>query len=365
MAKFVDTNMDFFLSQILSDGNRLFVACGAGRKLKQLCEIYHFEDRLLFIVDNNAERHDKALQIGNFNVPVFSFEKLKGISDREDVTILITTVYMIGIVEQLSQVEYLRDKEVFILPYLQDNCKNEIIKYTEGPQKIPKIIHYCWFGPNEIPDEQKEYIEGWHHICPDYKIMKWDESNYDVHKNRYMSEAYKNGKWGFVPDYARLDILYRYGGIYLDTDVEIIKPFDDMLNDDAFIGFGSYDVINAGAGIGAAAGNEMIRELRDYYDETAFVRNDGKLDMRPCTDHQYSVLKRYNVRLNNTQQNIKGLIIYPMEVLSPLGVLNVVDKNSVHTHSIHRITASWEKKENVIDYVRGKDCLRDYLSGQI
>ena len=93
---------------------------------------------------------------------------------------------------------------------------------------IPKKIHYCWFGGNPMPEKDKKCIESWKRYCPDYEIIRWDESNYDVSKNRYMKEAYEEKKWGFVPDYARLDIIYNEGGIYLDTDVELVKNLDDL-----------------------------------------------------------------------------------------------------------------------------------------
>lgn len=95
------------------------------------------------------------------------------------------------------------------------------IRISETPL-IPKVIHYCWFSEKEIPEKYQKCIESWEKCCPDYEIKRWDESNYDISKNPYMKEAYEHQKWGFVPDYARLDILYHYGGIYIDTDVELV-----------------------------------------------------------------------------------------------------------------------------------------------
>ena len=94
---------------------------------------------------------------------------------------------------------------------------------------IPKVIHYCWFGGNPLPDEAKRCIDSWKKYCPDYKIIEWNESNYDVNSNEYMKAAYNEKKWAFVSDYARVDVVYRYGGIYMDTDVELIKPLDKFL----------------------------------------------------------------------------------------------------------------------------------------
>ena len=96
---------------------------------------------------------------------------------------------------------------------------------------IPKVIHYCWFGGNSLPEEAKRCIESWKKYCPDYKIIEWNENNYDVNSNEYMKAAYKEKKWAFVSDYARIDVVYKYGGIYMDTDVELVKELDSFLND--------------------------------------------------------------------------------------------------------------------------------------
>ena len=101
---------------------------------------------------------------------------------------------------------------------------------------IPKKIHYCWFGGNPLPEDVKRYIESWKKYCPDYDLIRWDESNYDVHKNAYVELAYQNKKWAFLTDYARLDIIYEHGGIYLDADVELIHSLDDLLQNSCYMG---------------------------------------------------------------------------------------------------------------------------------
>lgn len=116
---------------------------------------------------------------------------------------------------------------------------------------IPKIIHYCWFGGGELPQMQKKCIESWKKFCPDYEIKEWNESNYDVHKVPYISEAYDAGKMAFVSDYARLDIIYKHGGIYLDTDVEIIKSLEPLLEHTCFLGAERDGIVATGLGFGA------------------------------------------------------------------------------------------------------------------
>ena len=139
---------------------------------------------------------------------------------------------------------------------------------------IPKKIPYIWFGGNPLPKQYQDWIKTWKKFCPDYEIIEWNESNYDVTKNKYMSQAYQAKKWGFVPDYARLDVIYKYGGIYLDTDVELIANLDDLLHQEAFACFESNENVAFGLGVGAAKGNHLIKELRDWYDNIS--REDVK-----------------------------------------------------------------------------------------
>ena len=130
---------------------------------------------------------------------------------------------------------------------------------------IPKKIHYCWFGSGELPDKDKKNIENWKKLCPDYEIIRWDESNYDYKKNKYMKQAYKSKKWGFVPDYARLDILYHHGGIYLDTDVELVRNLDILRYQRAFCGVEKWGNINLGGCSGAVCESGWNFESRNLW----------------------------------------------------------------------------------------------------
>ena len=169
---------------------------------------------------------------------------------------------------------------------MEEKYEPQEIVYPNYNYSIPKKIHYCWFGKNPMPDEFERNIESWKEMCPKYEIIKWDETNYDVSKNLYMKQAYEQKKWGFVSDYARLDIIENEGGIYLDTDVKVIKPLDDLLKCKSFMGFIDNNMVALGLGFGAVKHNLLIKELRDYYNEKRFLRDDGTLDMRPCVEYQ-------------------------------------------------------------------------------
>jgi mannosyltransferase OCH1-like enzyme len=183
-------------------------------------------------------------------------------------------------------------------------------------------------------------MESWQKNCSDYEIIRWDESNYDISKNRYMREAYETKQWGFVPDYARLDIIYNEGGIYLDTDVELLCSLDRVLNDDMFVGFACNFQINLGSGFGALKHHSFIRELRDYYDNIPFRLENGELNKKTCYEYQHPVFKRHGFLLENSFQEKDGVVLYPSEVFSP--EMSGLTKNyTANTISIHHYEYSW------------------------
>ena len=210
---------------------------------------------------------------------------------------------------------------------------------------IPKIIHYCWFGGTDIPEKDLKCIESWKKYCPDYEIKRWDESNYDITKNQYMYQAYQEKKWAFVPDYARLDIIYEYGGIYLDTDVEIIKNIDDLLNNSAFMGFEEGKYISPGLGIGAEPYHEGIKAIRDIYSNLIFKNTDGTLNMLPSPQIVTDFLKKNGAVMNNTFQIVLRINIYPSEFFCPMSYSTGEIHKTSNTFSIHHFHASWQTEE--------------------
>ena len=207
---------------------------------------------------------------------------------------------------------------------------------------IPKIIHYCWFGEKPIPEKDKKCIESWRKFCPDYKIIEWNESNYNIKKNKYMYEAYKEKKWGFVPDYARLDIIYNNGGIYLDTDVELIKNIDLLLDNKAFFGFESNEYVNLGQGFGGEKNNELIRNLRDMYNSLSFYKDDGTYNMLPSPSYSSHGLEQFGFVMNGKLQSNDKCTIFPSDYFCPKNYYTGKLKISSNTYSIHWFNASWQ-----------------------
>ena len=209
---------------------------------------------------------------------------------------------------------------------------------------IPKIIHYCWFGRGELPKLAKKCIKSWKKYCPDYEIILWNEDNFDIGQNRYMKEAYEAGKWAFVSDFARLKIVHEQGGIYLDTDVELLKPLDDLLGYKGFMGFDEKGIVATGLGFGAEKGNEIVKEFLKDYDDLPFILPDGSFDLTPCPDRNTAALQRLGMDTGNTNQEFLGTVFLPQEYLCPMDYYTGKKTVTKHTYSIHHYCASWTSK---------------------
>lgn len=342
-----DISPNIFKEKI--QGKEIFLF-GAGRTAAHCADIYFDTENIHAIVDNNPSLWNKYVIIQEQKIPVISSEQfVQEVScyDADRIVLLITPgFYAWKIVEQLNQIEKLDNIRCYLHVLLRNNGDDQQdFEFSEGEQKIPKIIHYFWFGKKEIPQNIQKYIKSWRRHCKDYQIIRWDESNYDINKIPYIREAYANGAWGFVSDYARLDILYQYGGIYLDTDVEILKKFDPLLNDEAFFGMGANDQINTGSGFGAIPNHPFIKNLRDYYQNQSFYKEDGELNVLPCYNYQHPIFRDFGFQIKNEYQKRNQIVVYPAQVLSPTGVAGMGKFYSDKTVSIHHTELSWIKDE--------------------
>lgn len=207
---------------------------------------------------------------------------------------------------------------------------------------IPKIIHYCWFGGKEKPEDVKKYIASWKKYCPDYEIMEWNESNFDINENEYCREAYESRKWAFVSDYVRLAVLYKYGGIYMDTDVEVVKPFDPLLPQNGFLCFENNKNVSIGT-IGAAKHSSMILNFLKPYEQRSFKKKDGSLDLTTNLKIITNVLvDKYNLKLNGKTQILsEGVLVLPMEAFIAKSYLTGWIMKDDTTFAIHHYAGSW------------------------
>ena len=206
---------------------------------------------------------------------------------------------------------------------------------------IPKVIHYCWFGRGELPTLEKKCIASWKKYCPDYKIVCWNEDNFNINQNKYAKEAYEAKKWAFVSDYVRLKVLYEEGGIYLDTDVEIIKSFDSLIKDMGYMGFDDVGIVSTGLGFACEKGNELIGEILKDYDNISFKLSDGTFDLTPCPKRNTQTMERLGFDVNIKDQVFMGIHIYPEDYFCPIKYYTGKKIITSNTHSIHHFCASW------------------------
>lgn len=206
---------------------------------------------------------------------------------------------------------------------------------------IPKIIHYCWFGGNPLSELAQKCIASWKRFLPDYEIKEWNENNYDVRKIPYIAQAYEAKKMAFVSDFARFDILYQYGGIYFDTDVEVIKPLEDILQNGAFCGVECAGALNAGLGIASPEKLLIVQEIIESYKKSSFVRKDGEYDFTTVVERVSKIFSKYGFTNVDQIQYVAGFTVYPTEYFNPIDYYTHHMQITENTYTIHYGAASW------------------------
>lgn len=204
---------------------------------------------------------------------------------------------------------------------------------------IKKVIHYCWFGDSAKPESVLKCINSWKKYCPDYEIIEWNENNFDINCCDYVKEAYENKKYAFVSDFCRVYVLMNYGGVYLDTDVELIKNIDKFLKYSFCMCFQDDEYLNTGFII-SKKNNKIIKDILDYYYSTKFVIND-KLNMTSNPVIFTKILSKYKLIINNTNQITDYFAIFSNDYFCPMDYKTKVLKKTNNTYAIHWFDGSW------------------------
>ncbi len=329
--------------------NKPIIAFGAGNTLKSFIRQYgqfHFEDRIRYVADNNEHISGKYLNVKEKKIPIISLQQLL---TMKDYILLISCLDYVDVFQQLDDTEQLKETDCLITVFIdiETRWKKDADAFSIKDMRltkktvIPKKIHYCWFGKKEIPVQCQRWMASWEKYCPDYEIIRWDENNYDVTKNAYMEKAYQSEMWAYASDYARLDILYREGGIFLDTDVELVRNIDDLLYQPAFAGIDHSRNVSAGLGIGAIRGHSMIWKLKKIYQTIDFVNNGGEYGMQACPAVQRPVFEENGYVNNGTYQIIDGMTIYPEIVLSGMNNITGAIHITEFTYAVHHYAGTW------------------------
>ena len=216
---------------------------------------------------------------------------------------------------------------------------------------IPKTIHYCWFGGNKKSRLIERCINSWRETCPDYEIIEWNENNFDIDVCPYVRGAYDAGKWAYVSDYARFYFLEKHGGIYLDTDVELLKPLDELMEKGAFAGFASDRIVATGLILACEKGSRFCREVLDSYEGEEFV-DDAPDKILAIGRRVTAILQSHGLELNGEEQTVDGITVYPKYYFNPTdGDMHA--KVDERAYSVHHYAATWfPKKKRILNTLR-------------
>jgi len=215
---------------------------------------------------------------------------------------------------------------------------------------IPKVIHYCWFGRNPLPKSAKKCVSSWKKFMPDYEIKEWNEDNFDVNIIPYTHDAYEAKKYAFVSDYARFWILYHYGGVYFDTDVEVIRPMDDLIEKGAFMGWEAHDsrgiwCVNPGLGLAAPRNMTLYKEILNRYELMELYEKGGRVSAYTMIPMIKDFLVYKGIKLDGSLQEVGGVYIYPSSFFNPMDSVSGKIIITRETRSIHWYSMSWMPKK--------------------
>ncbi len=322
----------------------MFGAGAIGRvSVPEILKEHDLLDSMECYVDNDEKKWGKKISVCCIDIPVRSPEYLK--ECPQSTAILINISRFSAVISQLEAMECTGQMDCYIMPMMliHNYCMDASAGKGEvsDTQLIPKKFHYMWFGGKHIPENLKKCIDSWRLHCPDYEIIEWNENNYDINKHPYMKQAYEAGAYGFVPDYARLDILYNEGGLYLDTDVELKRNIDDLLFQEAFCGVEKWQIINFGGLSGAVKGHPMIRKFLDARTDILFTDADGNQNRNTCGYYDTGVAIREGYKINGKTQSVCGMNIYAYDYFHPYDYMSGIINDTDNTYSVHWFNGGW------------------------
>lgn len=307
-----------------------------------------FETIVDFIIDNDSNKDGSCFNVRGKSIPIYSWENAKNRIDRNAIIVVSSRFHNEEIEKQLCEAYADSSQEYCILRntinyYHEDErLKNILLENKKLKNRIPKKLHWCWFGRNDLPDLQKKCLESWKEKCPDYEIIKWDEDSFDLDSNIFAREAYESKKYAFVADYVRLWCIYEFGGIYVDSDVEIIKNLDAFLCHSAFSGFEDRIYIPTGI-MGGEKGNFWFKYLLSYYDNRHFITDKGLDTTTNCKIISRMTFDKIGKKLRNGYYDLSDVTIYPQEVFCPLDWDTKEVNLTSNTYCIHWFSGSWTK----------------------
>lgn len=342
--------------------NKDIVCWGSGKHFRNITYSFLKESGLLinlkgFVEDQAAGKFHQAnlsaksskIIIDDRSYEIMSRENLAKL-DRQQTIILVTVAGYKEIIAQIRGDKRLANFEVIPSIYVEALYEDmQMLSANKPPQNfhkndnpvIPRKIHTFWFSGEEIPAEYKMCLESWRKYAPDFEIKIWDLDSYKAENCEFFEQAIAHKNWAFASDYARVDVLRRYGGVYMDMDVEMLRPIDDLLYNDAYMSFESMGRIECGSGMGAKPGNRIIDEICKSYESRPYLKADGSWDNSTCPVRYTQVIEQHGLEKNGGFQFVEDITIYPFDVLTCKSFDTGIIYYTENSYTIHHHNGNW------------------------
>lgn len=343
---------------------RRIVLIGAGRQAVTFMSEYDWN--YAFAIDNSIEKQREMLKAETKAIPIKDWQYLRQNVSNGDV-LIITPGKCMDLIRMTEDDECLRDIDTYVLIFIRAiewdiekiRVSNMPYSITKGCHTvIPKTIHYFWFSDDPYPEKVQRCIDSWHKYCPDYEFRKWDLTNYKT-DNVFCNEALSIGEWAAASDYGRCDVIYRYGGIYLDCDVELVRPLDDLLYDEGFFCFESIrGGIDPGSGMGCVKNHPDFGRIRQQYEGVHCIREDGSFDRISIQKKYTSVFTERGLNVNGEYQLIDNIAIYPPLLFNSYSYMTGIQYNYEKAYGIHHCMSAYLTEDARREY----DFRTEYIS---
>lgn len=363
--KFINTTYEDFVNRTKGKSIILFGASSAWHYFLKTFPTIDVDvlDRTVSIVDNSLEKQGSSFEISGRTYMILNPNEIAK-ECHYAILITVSLAYQEKICEQLKSMNLPEEMECYSLPLMTysdkkaDNSCVDIYFKNHKEKKIPAKIHSFWFSGDEKPDLYKRCIESWYKYCPNFEIKEWNADNYDVTKNQYMHEAFEHKKWAFVSDFARLDLLNQFGGIYMDMDVELLAPIDSLLYADSFFCRQEDGLLELGSGFGVQAGDSLIQTMLNTYTGRKLIKPNGEMDKTPQPEWLSNILAE-----NGFYKCYDSQIVGERLILSNDYITCATGTNPTETAQIgvHWHNGGWlgEKERKLIhDSFKAKDILQ-------
>ncbi len=350
------------------------VCWGSGKHFKNITCPFLYGSGLIENLRGFVRTSDKEyVEIQDHSYEVFGKDKLAKMKSDKTIILIAVTGYeeiltQLRLDTRLSGFEAI--PSIFLESLYEDiallSCKKPPLNYHKHDKPvIPKLIHAIWFSGDPMPELYLRCLESWKKYAPDYEIKIWNLEAYKAEHCLFFQQAIEHRNWAFASDYARVDLLFRYGGIYMDLDVEMLRSIDDLLYNDAYMSFESLDRIECGSGMGARPGHPIIREICQSYENRPYLKADGTWDNSTCPVRYTQIIEKHGLQKDGGFQQVEDITIYPFEVLTGKSFDTGIIYTTEHSYTVHHHNGSWipdpahramsERYDKIQKFLQAKD----------